>query len=63
MKKIIEVLYYIMGLTGFLIVLGSVDSTLLALSEMVFLGFGGLSLMVLAMVTISHLHNNHNNRK
>jgi|SaaInlV_200m_DNA_4_1039719.scaffolds.fasta_scaffold41511_2 hypothetical protein len=63
MKKIIEVLYYIMGLTGFLIVLGSVDSTLLALSEMVFLGFGGLSLMVLAMVAISHLHNNHNNRK
>ena len=63
MKKVIEVVYYIMGLTGFLIVLGSVDSTLLALSEMVFLGFGGLSLMVLAMVAISHLHNNHNNRK
>ena len=58
MKKAIEVVYYIMGLTGFLIVLGSVDSTILALGEMIFLGFGGLSLMVLAMIAISHLHNN-----
>jgi hypothetical protein len=58
MKKVLEVIYYIMGLTGFLIVLGSVDSTILALGEMIFLGFGGLSLMVLAMIAISHLHNN-----
>jgi len=58
MKKVLEVVYYMMGLTGFLIVLGSVDSTILALGEMIFLGFGGLSLMVLAMIAISHLHNN-----
>jgi hypothetical protein len=58
MKKILDVVYYIMGLIGFLIVLGSVDSTLLALGEMVFLGFGGLSLMVLSLVAITY-----NNRK
>jgi uncharacterized phage infection (PIP) family protein YhgE len=56
MKRILEVIYYIMGFTGFLIVLGSVDSTILALGEMILLGFGGLSLMVLAMFAISYLH-------
>jgi uncharacterized phage infection (PIP) family protein YhgE len=58
MKKILDVVYYIMGLTGFLIILGSVDSTLLTLGEMVLLEFGGLSLMVLSLVAITY-----NNRK
>jgi hypothetical protein len=58
MKKVLEVIYYIMGLTGFLILLGSVDSTVLTIGEMMLLGFGGLSLMVLSLVAITY-----NNRK
>ncbi len=43
---------------GFLILLGSVDSTVLTIGEMMLLGFGGLSLMVLSLVAITY-----NNRK